>query len=187
MRVTGGRARGIQLEVPKRSVRPALDRMREAVFSIIGSRVSGATFLDLFAGCGSYGLEALSRGADNGVFVEKNRICAKSVRRNLSKVCKSIGISPDSFMIFEADVFRWRRTEGRTFDLIFVDPPYDLWGVSASRILRLVGECLNVESQSRVVFESPGGFEFDFGEWTLEREVGNPKNRAGPTVKILKR
>lgn len=187
MRVTGGRARGIQLEVPKRWVRPALDRMRETVFSIIGPRVSGATFLDLFAGCGSYGLEALSRGADGGVFVEKNRACAKSVRRNLGKVCKSIGVSPDSCMISEADVFRWRNAEGRTFDFIFVDPPYKIWGGSASRILRLVGECLNIESQSRVVFESPGGFEFDFEGWTLEREVGNPQNRAGPSVKILKR
>ena len=187
MRVTGGRARGVRLEVPKRGVRPALDRMREAVFSIIGYRVEGANFLDLFAGCGSYGLEALSRGADGGVFVEKDRLCVKSVGQNLGKVCKSMGVSPSSCRICVSDVFRWRNAEGSAFDFIFVDPPYDILKIKAPRILRLAGECLKAESQSRVVIETPGGFEFDLEEWTVERELGNRKNRAEPNVKILRR
>ena len=74
MRITGGLARSIPLILPKGdAVRPATDALRQAVFSSLAARVAGARFLDLFAGSGAYGLEALSRGASSGVFVEKRR------------------------------------------------------------------------------------------------------------------
>ncbi len=187
MRVTGGRARGVRLDVPKRGVRPALDRMREAVFSQIGSRIEGVYFLDLFAGCGSYGLEALSRGANGGVFVEKNRHCAKSVEKNLGRVCKSMDTPLTACRICVSDVFKWRSGEGPVFDFIFVDPPYEILEPEAPRILHLVSESLKDESSARVVFEAPGGIEFDLRDWVVEREFGNRKSRSEPNVRIIKR
>ncbi|MDR2676021.1 MAG: RsmD family RNA methyltransferase [Opitutaceae bacterium] len=90
MRITGGIARGIPLVVPKGdAVRPATDGMRQAVFSSLAARVPGAWFLDLCAGSGAYGLEAVSRGAAGGVFVEKNAKAAACLRRNIEAVCKS--------------------------------------------------------------------------------------------------
>ena len=85
MRISGGGARGIPLAVPKGdAVRPATDGMRQSVFSSLGARVVGARFLDLFAGSGGYGLEALSRGAAGGVFVEQNAKAAACVRQNIA-------------------------------------------------------------------------------------------------------
>ena len=99
MRISGGVARGIPLVVPKGdAVRPATDGMRQAVFSSLGARVPGAHFLDLFAGSGSYGLEALSRGAAGGIFVEKNVKAAACVRQNIAVVCKCIGRDPSDHL-----------------------------------------------------------------------------------------
>src|SRR5688572_19711372 len=100
MRISGGKARGIPLSVPKGdAVRPATDGMRQAVFSSLGERVVGARFLDLFAGSGAYGLEALSRGASGGVFVEQNAKAANCVRRNIAAVCKSLGRDSDDLQV----------------------------------------------------------------------------------------
>src|ERR1019366_4147641 len=99
MRISGGQARGIPLIVPKGdAVRPATDGMRQAAFSSLGGYVTGARFLDLFAGSGAYGLEALSRGAAGGVFVEKNARAAACLRRNLAagRQAACVGISPPS-------------------------------------------------------------------------------------------
>src|SRR3954465_11512303 len=91
MRITGGIARGIPLVVPKGdAVRPATDAMRQAVFSSLGARTVGARFLDLFAGSGADGLEALSRGAAGGVFVEQNAKAVACLRQNIAAVCKSL-------------------------------------------------------------------------------------------------
>src|SRR4051794_7791924 len=92
MRISGGAARGIPLVTPKGDLtRPATDGMRQSVFSSLGAIVNGARFLDLFAGSGAYGLEAVSRGAAGGVFVEQNPKVAACVRQNIEAVCKSVG------------------------------------------------------------------------------------------------
>ena len=92
MRISGGGARGIPLRVPKGdAVRPATDALRQAIFSSLAQRVPGARFLDLFAGSGAYGLEALSRGAVGGVFVENNFQALGCLRQNVAAVCKSLG------------------------------------------------------------------------------------------------
>src|SRR5438045_2769775 len=97
MRISGGLARGIPLEVPKgNAVRPATDGLRQAVFSSLAARVSGAWFADLFAGSGAYGLEAFSRGAAGGVFVEKNAKAAACLRKNITAVCKSAARDDDA-------------------------------------------------------------------------------------------
>ena len=96
MRITGGQARGIPLTLPKGdAVRPATDALRQAVFSSLAARVPGVRFLDLFAGSGAYGLEALSRGDSGAVFVEKDARTAGFIRGNIAAVCKSLGRTPD--------------------------------------------------------------------------------------------
>ena len=92
MRITGGKARGINLTTGRAAhVRPATDRMREAVFSSLGKAVESASVLDLFAGSGSYGMEALSRGAGSALFVEKHPQAVDALQRNLDAVLKSMG------------------------------------------------------------------------------------------------
>src|SRR5947209_18081255 len=85
MRVIAGSAGGIRLAVPKRGVRPTMDRVKAAIFSSLGDAVIGARVLDLFAGSGGLGIEALSRGASSAVFVENDRQSAKAIDANLAK------------------------------------------------------------------------------------------------------
>lgn len=124
MRITGGELRGRRFKGPGRlPVRPSEDRVREAVFSILGDRVAGSTVLDLFAGVGSYGIEALSRGAARAVFVDSNRKIAGILRANL----EHLGLTGRSRVIAR-DVFRALKFLGKEsarFDLVFADPPYD--------------------------------------------------------------
>src|ERR1017187_2220082 len=126
MRISGGQARGIPLIVPKGdAVRPATDGMRQAAFSSLGAYVAGARFLDLFAGSGAYGLEALSRGAVSGVFVEKNAKATACLRQNLAAVCKSLGRDPAGVEVFQADALSVPSGEGVP-DVVFIDPPYEI-------------------------------------------------------------
>src|SRR3954471_19972411 len=126
MRISGGAARGIPLLVPKGdAVRPATDGMRQAVFSSLGARVVDARFLDLFAGSGAYGLEALSRGAATGTFVEQDARAAACIERNIAAVCKSLARDPDDLAVLELDA-RSVPVTGGLPDLVFIDPPYDI-------------------------------------------------------------
>jgi len=121
VRIISGTAGGIPLEVPKTVTRPTQDRVRQAVFSMIGELVIDANVLDLFAGTGAFGLECLSRGAKSVVMVDENRNACEVIRRNMTKTRLSGGT------VRQSDVFRVMpqlRGEGRRFDLIFADPPY---------------------------------------------------------------
>ncbi len=122
MRVIAGTARGIQLRVPKRVTRPTADRVREAVFSSLAARVPGARVLDLFAGSGAMGIEALSRGAEEAVFVEKNAEATEVIRANLEKtrLLSRAHVRASDVEKF----FRGVPASGRKFDLVFADPPY---------------------------------------------------------------
>lgn len=124
MRIISGKAKGKKLLAPPgRRVRPTLDRVREALFSSLGSRVEGTRVLDLFAGSGALGLEALSRGAAYAVFVEQSKPVQEVLRRNISQlgfdaVAKLMtGEAIRTLKLFEK--------RGETFDLVFLDPPYD--------------------------------------------------------------
>lgn len=121
MRIIAGTAGGIPLKVPQGDTRPTTDRVREALFSMLGNTIANARILDLFAGSGALGLEALSRGAASVVFVEQNRNAAEIIRLNLQKARLS------NATIRQADVFRTLNDlakNGHTFDLVFADPPY---------------------------------------------------------------
>lgn len=123
MRIIGGDAKGRRIYSPKVSkIRPTSDGIKESLFNIL-QEISGKTFLDLFAGCGNVGLEALSRGAARVVFVEKNPVMANAIRRNL----KELGIS-NNYEILEKEVakaIKKMRNKGERFDFIFADPPYE--------------------------------------------------------------
>jgi 16S rRNA (guanine966-N2)-methyltransferase len=120
MRVIAGSAGGIRLAVPKRGVRPTMDRVKAAIFSSLGDAVVGARVLDLFAGSGALGIEALSRGASAGVFVERDRQSADIIAANLVR-------TQLKGRVRQQDVFDFilHASGGETFDIIFADPPYE--------------------------------------------------------------
>lgn len=123
MRISGGELRGRNILVPKSdAIRPTQDRVREALFSIIQCETPGARFLDLFAGTGAVGLEALSRGARCAVFVEMSAKHVEILRRNIDAFGKSAQSE-----VARADAYRYIAGYcGEGFDIAFADPPYAL-------------------------------------------------------------
>ena len=121
IRITGGTARGAKLfSIEGRDVRPALARVRVSLFEILRDRLPGAVALDLFAGTGSLGFEALSRGAARCVFVESDPRCAEAIARSAAKLRME-----DRCEVRREDAFAApARSGGAPFDLIFVAPPY---------------------------------------------------------------
>jgi len=124
VRIISGQLRGRRLRAPDGlATRPTSDRVREALFNIISSRVPGATFLDLFAGSGAVGLEAISRGADRAVFVEQARRALEQIEDNVER-CGVV----DRTRIVGKDALAALKTlqaGGERFDVVYVDPPYD--------------------------------------------------------------
>ena len=118
MRIISGSAGGIPIAVPKTLLRPTADRVREAVFSMLGVRTEGAAVLDLFAGSGSYGLESLSRGAVSCVFVESDRVAGPVIAATLKKAGLTGGT------VATVPVESWLKAKSGQFDLIFADPPF---------------------------------------------------------------
>ena len=124
MRIIAGRFKGHRLSLPRGTgVRPTTDRVREAVFSAIEPRIPGSHILELFAGTGAFGLEALSRGADHVVFVEKDRA---TVRR-LSQVVRSLDVESEVTILHRtaSQAVKCLVEQGRQFQIIFLDPPYE--------------------------------------------------------------
>lgn len=120
MRIIAGIAGGRRLKAPDTNdTRPATDRVREAVFSSLGEVVVDAAVVDLYAGSGSFGLEALSRGAASAVFVENGSTAIRALSDNL----KSLGLGGD---LQRGTVRHFLQTNTATFDLVFVDPPWPL-------------------------------------------------------------
>jgi 16S rRNA (guanine966-N2)-methyltransferase len=131
MRITGGELRGRNLKVPKSDeIRPTQDRVREAIFNIIRCELAGASFLDLFAGSGAVGIEALSQGAARATFVEQSRKHAAVLNENLASLITSHPSTLPPFQppsVVVADVYRWIASYvGEPFDIVFADPPYAL-------------------------------------------------------------
>ena len=118
MRVITGTARGRKLATPSNNdIRPTTDNVKESIFNIIQFDIEGRRVLDLFAGTGQLGIECLSRGAESAVFVDQSREAVKLVRDNL-KTCNLNGT------VLQMDSLSFLKSCG-SFDLIFVDPPYD--------------------------------------------------------------
>lgn len=151
IRITAGEWRGRQLKVPRGDVRPAQDRVRLAVFSSLADRVPGARVLDLFAGTGAYGLEALSRGAAAATWVEKDRRVLAVLRENVTTLC---GPGQDKAVV-SADALRFLERGGGdvSYDLIFADPPYDQDGGWLKKILSALTGRSILKSSGLLVME----------------------------------
>lgn len=192
MRISGGAARGAILSVPKGdAVRPATDGMRQAVFSALGARVVGARFADLFAGSGGYGLEAWSRGAAGGVFVEQSAKAAACLRKNFEVVAKSAGRDRGELSLIVGDALAWRPTarDGAPGaagpELVFVDPPYPIIKDVAPRLFAgLLEVCAGV-ADPIVVFEYPGEIELEPSGWALIKRLG--RGAQQPSVGFFRR
>jgi 16S rRNA (guanine966-N2)-methyltransferase len=148
MRVTGGELGGRMLRVPARGVRPTADRVRESVFMILSPRLPGASILDLYAGSGALGIEALSRGAERCLFVESDRQAVAVLGQNLAR----LGLGGRS-AIAQAPVERWLERADRRlrFDLVLMDPPYRAPGIAA--VLRALVAGGRLAAGGRLVFE----------------------------------
>lgn len=118
MRIIAGSAGRIAIKVPPAVARPTTDFVRQAIFSILGGRVENARVLDLFAGSGAIGLEALSRGAASCVFVDEHRQACAVIGENLAKA------RLDGGRAVKAEVTSFLKRDAASYDLIFADPPY---------------------------------------------------------------
>ncbi len=143
MRITGGSYRSRKVQCPPGVIRPAMDRMRESMFSILGD-ISGLAFLDLFTGSGVVGIEAASRGAEPVVLVEKDRRKAPVIRKNISFVESEIRL-----LLQPAERIIAAGGQSQQFDIIYLDPPFKysqkiklIESVAGSGLLAPAGLCL---------------------------------------------
>jgi 16S rRNA (guanine(966)-N(2))-methyltransferase RsmD len=174
MRVIAGIAKGRKLFTPKgKGIRPTADRVREAIFSIIGAKVNNALVLDLYAGTGALGIEALSRGAKKVLFVDRAMEANQLLKRNLELT----GFLSQS-CIWKKDVkqaLRQLREEGNTFDLIFLDPPYRISVVQLDKIIK---EAVDILSEhGLIVVERPSSTDWkvNYLRVVLEKFYGDTK------------
>ncbi len=148
MRVVAGRFGGRRLAAPPgRGTRPTADRVREALFSILGS-LDGARVLDLYAGSGALGIEALSRGAARAVFVERDARVAAVLRANL----EALGVGAEEARVIRGDALRNASSGDGPYDLVLIDPPYRLAAALGQELSDAVAPVL--APGARVVTES---------------------------------
>lgn len=149
MRVVSGTAKGIQLKTPEGlSTRPTADRVKEAMFSIIQFDIPGAGVLDLFGGTGQLGIEALSRGARNAVFVDAKPQACGLIRQNLQKT----GFQ-DKAQVVQRDYLDFLKSCTNRFDIILLDPPYI--EVYLENSLKLISEIDILQTNGIIVTERP--------------------------------
>jgi 16S rRNA (guanine966-N2)-methyltransferase len=175
MRVIAGRLGGRRLKAPKgRVTRPTSDRVREALFSILGD-LDGAEVLDLFAGTGALGIEAISRGARRAVFVARDAVALKALEKNLA----ALGIEPSEAEVRRADAndaLRTAREREETYDLVLIDPPYRQAHDFGRELSAVVPSLLKPEA--RVVVESDRRAPLELAlEVEQERRYGDTEIR----------
>ena len=158
MRITGGFLKNQSLKTPKGDkTRPTSEKLRQSVFNIAQAYVDNCTFLDLFAGSGAMGIEALSRGAKEATFIENNRSALKALRENLI----DLDLSPLSTLLAGDVLTLLKKLKGETFDLIYVDPPYEK-GLQEKTLVLIdhlhllhIGGLLFIEESSHKELELP--------------------------------
>ena len=170
MRITGGQAKGRILATPKGdSIRPTSDQVKEAIFNIIGHDLTGFLVLDLFAGTGNLGLEALSRGALKAVFVDKSRQSINLIRKNLS-IC---GFEKSGIILrrdLSKGIANISLTGDNGFNLVFMDPPYGKGFLL--KILKDLAKSSLLSPFARVLAESQKNDELpdSFGHMKIEKK-----------------
>jgi 16S rRNA (guanine(966)-N(2))-methyltransferase RsmD len=150
MRIIAGTYRSRPMQAPAGlATRPTSDRLRETLFNVLTPRIQGAAFLDLYAGSGAVGIEALSRGAEHVVFVERAPTALKVLRANLARLGLTDGFSLQTGSV--GTYLRRMQTELKQFDLVFLDPPYDAAEEYAATLGLLGGAAENLLSTGAVV------------------------------------
>lgn len=170
MRVIAGTHGGRRLVAPDTNdTRPVADRVKESIFSSLGSVVTDARVADLFAGAGSFGIEALSRGAESAVFVENGRKALDALRKNLD----SLGLESD---VIRRRVEEYVRQPGEVLDLVFCDPPWPLASGAVEEILEALrprlsdGALIVVTRRASDAVPEPSGYRIDD-----ERRMGDTR------------
>jgi len=182
LRIIGGKARGRRIRsVPGDMTRPITDRVREALFNIRGVDIQGANFLDLFAGTGSVGIEALSRGALKVTFIDVNRLPIGTIRANLRATNLEEGAE-----VLHMDAFIFlQRASGRKYDYVYIAPPQykGLW----LRALHLIDATPNILSDEAwlIVQILPVELENLTGDNVLENLVEFDRRQYGSTVLLF--
>ena len=171
MRVVAGEARGRPIAAPEGNrTRPTSDRVRESIFNMLFSLDAneGAKVLDLYAGCGALGIEALSRGAESCVFVEQDRRAVECIHKNL----EAVGYS-DRAVVNQVDVESWIGSDDDEYDLVLADPPYadDRWDELLDRV------------NARYVVAEAGGELGEHPNWDVVRQ----KTYGTTVVTVLSR
>jgi 16S rRNA (guanine966-N2)-methyltransferase len=178
MRIIAGQRRGHKIDGPKdsSSTRPTSDMVRESLFNILGDLVEGRTFLDLFAGTGAVGLEALSRGAEASIFVEKDRENVGLIHRNAA-ILRYEG----RIRVRHADAYRWVRSYQPVDDqptIAFLDPPYRDYESRTGQLNQLVTTLVEkLPAGSAIALEAGRGLRelgLDETDWDLRR-YGNKR------------
>ena len=170
MRVISGVARGTRLtDLGETEIRPTLDRVKESFFNQVGPNLAGLNFLDLFAGTGSMGIEALSRGADKVVFVEHNSQAQSLIFRNLEKCRMTVNNQTERWELIKLDALRGLSvldSKGSLFDLVYVDPPFGK---------NLYQSCLSLLSDSEVLKKEAWVIVEHFHKNKLQQSYGRLK------------
>ena len=166
MRVISGKARGVNLKTPEgMATRPTADRVKEAMFNIIQFELPGAAVLDLFGGTGQLGIEALSRGAKNAVFVDEREDACRLIRENLKRTKLDSQGS-----VVRSDYMAFLRTCRGKFNIVLLDPPYA--EVFLENSLKMITEIDILQSGGIIVAERPLGKELlcDFPGFTRSKD-----------------
>jgi 16S rRNA (guanine966-N2)-methyltransferase len=196
MRIIAGQRRGHKIERPRpsASTRPTSDFVRESLFNILGALVVDRLVVDLFAGTGALGLEALSRGARRAIFIEKDRANVGLILRNLATLRYQ-----DRAQVRHADAYRWMRSFERIDDrplVVFLDPPYREWESRARTLNPMLARLVEkLPAESVVALESGRSLDErmlpDFASWDIRRYgntqlafriVATPVERVGGPV-----
>ena len=166
MRVIAGKAKGIQLNTPEGMLtRPTTDRVKEALFSIIQFELPGARVLDLFGGTGQLGIEALSRGASNAVFVDSRREACQLIRSNLKKTHLEAQAT-----VVQSDYMEYLNRSTGLFQIVLLDPPYA--EVFLENAIKKITEIDILQSGGIIVAERPLGKElpWEFDGYSRSRD-----------------
>lgn len=178
MRVITGTARGIQLKTPEgMATRPTADRVKEAMFSIIQFDLPGAAVLDLFGGTGQLGIEALSRGAKNAVFVDAGEQACKLIRENLKRTRLE-----EQGKVIRSDYLEYLSKSREQFDIILLDPPYA--EVFLENALNRITEIDILRSNGIIMTERPLGKELP---WKYEGYTRSKDYKYGKTLLTIYR
>ncbi|WP_373216871.1 16S rRNA (guanine(966)-N(2))-methyltransferase RsmD [Ruminococcus sp. 5_1_39BFAA] len=183
MRVIAGKARRLNLKtVPGKDTRPTTDRIKETLFNILQPELLGCRFLDLFSGSGAIGIEALSRGAANAVFVEKNPRACACIRENLSFTKLA-----DDGKLLNMDVLQALRSlEGKgTFGCIFMDPPYNQ--ELERQVLEYLSDSAILDENTLIIVEADLHTSFDYADELGYRQLRSKEYKTNKHVFLCRR